>query len=108
MDKILCLCTLFSKIEKISFFYSCCIGFLLESENQFEGWCELAMELARPSYGVRSDYPLFSITEGASWDHLLQGAGSNSESTNEVLRHVQQLDSIDEAGIDANHMICHH
>ena len=63
------------------------------------------MELARPSYGVRSDYPLFSITEGASWDHLLQGAGSSSESTNEVLRHVQQLDSIDEAGIDANHMI---
>ena len=62
------------------------------------------MELARPSYGVRSDYPLFTITEGASWDHLLQGGGSNLESS-EVLRHVQQLDSIDEAGIDANHMI---
>ena len=63
------------------------------------------MELARPSYGVRSDYPLFTITEGASWEHLLQGEGSNPESSSEVLHHIQQLDSIDESGIDANSMI---
>jgi len=83
---------------------SCCLGFLLENENQFEGWCELAMELAKPSYGVRSDYPLFTISDGASWEHL-QGGGSNPQSSEEVLRHVQQLDSIDEAGIDANQII---
>ena len=54
------------------------------------------MELAKPSYGVRSDYPLFTISDGASWEHL-QGGGSNPQSSEEVLRHVQQLDSIDEA-----------
>ena len=64
------------------------------------------MELARPSYGVRSDYPLFTITDGTSWEHLKQGAmEKNIEATAEVLSHFQQLDSIDEAGIDANLMV---
>ena len=88
-------------------FNSCCLGFLLENENQFEGWCELAMELASPSYGVRSDYPLFTITDGTSWEHLKQGAMAKNIEANEaeVLSHFQQLDSIDEAGIDANLMV---
>jgi len=84
---------------------SCCLGFLLENENQFEGWCELATELARPSYGVRSECPLFTIMDGTSWENLSHEQNLEASSEAEVLRHVQQLDSIDEAGIDANHMI---
>ena len=87
-----------------SFCFSCCLGFLLENENQFEGWCELATELARPSYGVRSDCPLFTIMDGTSWENLPHERDLEASEA-EVLRHVQQLDSIDEAGIDANHMI---
>ena len=53
------------------------------------------MELARPSYGVRSDYPLFTITDGTSWEHLKQGAMAKNIEANpsEVLSHFQQLDS---------------
>ena len=76
----------------------------MENENQFEGWCELATELARPSYGVRSDCPLFTIMDGTSWENLPHERDLEASEA-EVLRHVQQLDSIDEAGIDANHMI---
>lgn len=81
---------------------SCCLGFLLESENQFEGWCELASELARPlSDGTSlSNYPLFTINQGRS--ELFE---SNLPEDSEVLNQIQQLDSIDEAGIDANSLI---
>lgn len=90
-------------------FYSCCLGFLLESQNQFEGWCELATELAKPATGSgRSDYPLFSIIDGNSTsitDSLSATSHFNSNPYAEVLNQMQQLDSIDEAGIDANTMI---
>ena len=72
------------------------MGFLLENEKQFEGWCEIASELAKPC-SHRHVYPIFTITEGNS--------KNIEESHSEVLSHIQQLDSIDEAGIDAASMI---
>lgn len=53
----------------------------------------MASELAKPS-SHRHAYPIFTIAEG-----------SNIKKQNEFLSHIQQLDSIDEAGIDAASMI---
>ena len=69
----------------------------MENEKQFEGWCEMASELAKPSQS-RNAYPIFTICEEGSSKMQL-------EPNSEVLSHFQQLDSIDEAGIDAVSML---
>ena len=79
---------------------SCCLGFLIESEHHFEAWCTLASELARPLQGGPSECPLFSILEGPSFRPAAEEMVKS-----EILNQIQQLDSIDEAGIDANSMI---
>ena len=56
----------------------------------------MASELAKPSHS-RNAYPIFTICEGSSQ--------MQTEQSNEVLSHIQQLDSIDEAGIDAVSML---
>ena len=42
---------------------SCCIGFLIETEHQFEGWCQMSSELATPSQRGHN-YPMFTIVDG--------------------------------------------
>ena len=78
---------------------SCCIGFLIETEHQFEGWCQMSSELATPSQRGHN-YPMFTIVDGP-----------NVPSVSEVLHDIDQLNSIDEAGLDATLMIppsdCH-
>ena len=37
---------------------SCCLGFLIETEHQFEAWCQMSSELATPK---RYNCPMFSI-----------------------------------------------
>lgn len=79
---------------------SCCFGFLLSTRKQFDGWCELTKEIAMPPQATTSNggvtYPLFSISSGKS---------SDNKSPDEVLSQIDQLESIDESGIDANLVI---
>ena len=75
---------------------SCCIGFLIETEHQFDGWCQMSAELAAPTSKSGHRYPMFSIVDG-----------HNVPNVSEVLNDAYQLDSIDEAGLDATLTIPH-
>lgn len=43
--------------------FSCCLGFLIQSEASFDGWCELMKDVTRPPGGGATDYPMFSVSE---------------------------------------------
>lgn len=59
---------------------SCCIGFLCDSESNFDGWCEMMKTISVPPEGTTS-YPMFEIIEGcASKNQILSSVSDMEES----------------------------